>query len=146
MLPWGRHDYSYFLSPSSAELSPFVPTTPFEMFLAVVFVFPSLAFLLYLACVFYSIFCSRNYAEWRSSWSGGGKQQQQPGGRDVYSQIVQESAPIMMEGHGNEVECMVACESGGMLASLCLGGTVRTWDSVTGDLLAHIDRQAQLQR
>ncbi len=48
-----------------------------------------------------------------------------------------------MEGHDNEVECLVACESGGLVASLCLQGTVRTWDSYTGEMLAIVDRQEE---
>ena len=35
------------------ELSPFVPTSPAELFLAFLFAFPSLLFLLYLLLVFY---------------------------------------------------------------------------------------------
>ncbi len=61
----------------------------------------------------------------------------------IFHQIVQESVPILMEGHDNEVECLVACESGGLVASLCLQGTVRTWDSYTGEMLAIVDRQEE---
>ncbi len=56
---------------------------------------------------------------------------------------MQESVPILMEGHDNEVECLVSCESGGLLASLCLQGAVRTWDAYTGELIATIDRQQE---
>ncbi len=81
----GRLDYSYYLA-ASGELSPFVPNTPGELFLAAVFVLPTLAFLLYLAFVFYRCVCSRNYAEWRASWHQQQRAQQQGRG-DLYTQV-----------------------------------------------------------
>ena len=64
--------------------SPFVPTSPWELFLAFVLAFPSILFLLYLVVVLYRCVCTRNYAEWRSSmW------EQQEGDRrqDFYTQV-----------------------------------------------------------
>ena len=51
------------------ELSPFFPTSPGELYLSFVLAFPSLLFILYLVVVLYRCVCSRNYAEWRSSWT-----------------------------------------------------------------------------
>ena len=59
----------------------------------------------------------------------------------VYFQIVQESVPIQVEGHDGDVEVLVACESGGLIASLCLQGQIKTWDSYTGERLTTIDRE-----
>lgn len=75
------------LSPTSSllfgsEMSPFVPTSPGEIFLAFVLALPSITFLLYLVVVFYRCVCTRNYAEWRASWEEGPKQQQ-----DLYTQV-----------------------------------------------------------
>ena len=66
-----------------SELSPFVPSTPAEVFLAIVFACPSILFLLYLMIVFYRCICSRNYAEWRTSWQG----QQSKQSPDIYTQV-----------------------------------------------------------
>ena len=66
------------------ELSPFVPTSPGELVLAFIFVLPSVAFILYLLVVFYRCVCSRNYAEWRTSWEGGQEQRQSS---DMYTQV-----------------------------------------------------------
>ncbi len=57
-------------------------TTPFELFLAAVFVLPTLVFLLYLAVVLYRCVCSRNYAEWRDSWKGDASEN-----KGMYSQV-----------------------------------------------------------
>jgi hypothetical protein len=116
------------------ELSPFVPTSPSELFLAFVLAFPSLLFILYLVVVLYRCVCSRNYAEWRSSWNG--PEHKQFG--DFYTQVVQESVPIQLDGHKHEVECL-SCD-GNIVVSLCLGGTISTWDSYTGEKVAEMDR------
>ncbi len=49
--------------------------------------------------------------------------------------------PILVEGHDNEIECLVTCERTNLLASLCLEGTIRTWDAYSGEKLATIDRR-----
>ncbi|TRY79121.1 hypothetical protein TCAL_05977 [Tigriopus californicus] len=120
-----------------SELSPFVPTSPGELFLAFVFAFPSMLFLVYVMIVFYRCVCSRNYAEWRSSWEGGQSAKQN---HDIYTQVVQESVPIVLEGHKYDVEGLVTDAVGNLMVSLCLEGTIRTWDSYTGEKLAEIDR------
>ena len=66
------------------ELNPFVPTSPGELFLAIVFAIPSVFFLLYTILIIYRCVCSRNYAEWRSSWNY--TKDSKPLG-DVYTQV-----------------------------------------------------------
>ena len=119
----------------SPELSPFAPTSPSELFLAFVLCFPSLLFILYLVVVLYRCVCSRNYAEWRSSWNYGPYDKPS---NDLYTQIVQESVPIELKGHKHEVESLVS--DGNLVVSLCLGGSLSTWDSYTGEMVTHIDR------
>lgn len=46
----------------------------------------------------------------------------------------------MLEGHKYDVEGLVTDEVGNLMVSLCLEGTIRTWDSYTGEKLAEIDR------
>ena len=85
--------------------------------------------------VLYRCVCSRNYAEWRSSWNG--PYDKLPT-NDLYTQIVQESVPIELKGHKHEVESLVS--DGNLVVSLCLGGSLSTWDSYTGEMITHIDR------
>ena len=78
----------------SPELSPFVPASPGELFLAFIFILPSVTFILYLLVVFYRCVCSRNYAEWRTSWEGGHEQRQNS---DMYTQVsVQQNLQISL--------------------------------------------------
>jgi hypothetical protein len=79
--------------------------------------------------------CSRNYAEWRTSWDGPDKSP-----TDIYTQIVQESVPIVVEGHRLEIESLVTNEIGNLVVSMCLEGKINTWDSYSGDKFATIDR------
>ena len=84
--------------------------------------------------VLYRCVCSRNYAEWRTSWYGSEHKQT----NDLYTQIVQESVPIELKGHKHEVESLIS--DGNLIVSLCLGGSLNTWDSYTGEMVTHIDR------
>ena len=66
--------------------------------------------------VLYKCICPRNYAEWRAGWAGdragsagqtggsGGS-----GAADIYSQVVQESVPIVCSGlHRHEVKIILS--------------------------------------
>ena len=81
----------------------------------------------------YKCICSRNYAEWRASWS------QQEKIQDSSTQLVLEAVPLILDGHIQEVECIVT--DGNTIASSCLAGHIKVWDSMTGEQLAHIDRK-----
>ncbi len=71
-----------FFGVESPELSPFVPTSPGELLLACIFGICSVFFLLYAVTILYKCVCSRNYAEWRSSWSIAQDQN-----KDIYTQV-----------------------------------------------------------
>jgi len=66
----------------SSELSPFVPSSPGELFLAFLLAFPSLLFIVYLVTILYRCVCSRNYAEWRATWTN-----ETASKKDVYTQV-----------------------------------------------------------
>ena len=56
----------------------------------------------------YKCICPRNYAEWRASWvadkAGEAGSSGSSGGADIYTQVVQESVPIVCSGlHRHEV-------------------------------------------
>ena len=126
-----KEDEEYFKQ--GPELSPFVPTSPSELFLAFALCFPSLLFILYLIMVLYRCICSRNYAEWRSSWNNP-----EIKAMDSYTQIVRESVPIELDGHKHEVECLG--NDGNIVISLCLGGALNVWDSYTGEQISEASR------
>jgi len=135
------------------ELSPFAPTTFAELVIAFVFATPSILFMLYLLKMLYRCCCSKNYAEWRTSWKDEASANDANGDatkkgscssdrsktlNDIYTQMVQESSLIQAEGHRHEIEYLVTdCNT---IISMCLDGIICIWDSYSGEKLAHIDR------
>lgn len=114
---------------------PFVPTSPMEIFLTSVLCVISIAVVAYMLVVLYRCVCSRNYAEWRASWSGDSEE-----ARDAITQVVMEAVPLILEGHQQEVECLST--DGAVIVSSCLGGHLCVWDSVSGDPLVTVDRKS----
>lgn len=103
------------------------------------------SFVLLSCCLFilYKCSCSRKYAEWRSSWGRRSHRHGDRHRRGMYYEQIRESTPLVLVGHGQEVECV--CMEGRLLASSCLGGEVRIWDSETGECISVIDRQRRVQ-
>ncbi|XP_066601673.1 sterol regulatory element-binding protein cleavage-activating protein isoform X2 [Prorops nasuta] len=112
---------------------PFVPSSPMEIFLAAVLCLISVIVVAYMVVVLYRCICSRNYAEWRASWF------QQEKYHESVTQLVLEALPLVLAGHTQEIECIAT--DGNTVASTCLAGHIRIWDSLTGEQLAHIDRK-----
>ena len=82
--------------------------------------------------VLYRCVCSRNYAEWRSSWGADGQ-----GSADSrHQQVVLEALPLRLAGHAQQVECLET--DGQLVASCCLAGQVRVWDTATGDCVRSV--------
>ena len=103
-------------SPLSGKMSPIVTDPP-----------PPRAPQVYLMVVLYRCVCSRNYAEWRSSWGADGR-----GAEDCQQQqVVLEALPLRLTGHTQQVECLET--DGQLLVTCCLAGQVRVWDAITGD-------------
>ena len=115
--------------------TPFIPSSPMEIFLAAVLCLISVVVVAYTMVVLYRCICSRNYAEWRASWSSS----QEKNSHDSVTQLVLEAVPLVLEGHVQEVECIAT--DGNTVASSCLAGHIRVWDALSGEQLAHIDRK-----
>ncbi|XP_012288280.1 sterol regulatory element-binding protein cleavage-activating protein [Orussus abietinus] len=113
--------------------APFIPSSPMEIFLAAVLCLISVIVVVYTMVVLYRCICSRNYAEWRASWY------QQEKTHDSVTQLIMEALPLVLEGHTQEVECIAT--DGNTIASSCLAGHVRIWDTISGEQVAHIDRK-----
>jgi len=82
--------------------------------------------------------CTRNYAEWRTSWANG----EAAAGVDSSTQVVLESMPLVLEGHPQQVECLTT--DGAVVASTCLSGEVRSWNVFSGECMAVINRRRQV--
>ena len=83
--------------------------------------------------VLYRCVCSRNYAEWRSSWNSS------PDFKfNETTQIVRETVPIELDGHKHEIESLA--NDGNIVVSLCLGGDLCVWDSYTGEQICQTER------
>ncbi|XP_037088902.1 LOW QUALITY PROTEIN: sterol regulatory element-binding protein cleavage-activating protein-like [Pollicipes pollicipes] len=119
--------------PSRSSDSAYVPSSPFELFLMLLLALPSIAFIVYLMVVLYRCVCSRNYAEWRSSWGSDGA-----GADGQRQQVVLEALPLRLAGHAQQVECLET--DGCLVASCCLAGQIRVWDAITGDCVRIINR------
>ncbi|XP_006568073.1 sterol regulatory element-binding protein cleavage-activating protein isoform X2 [Apis mellifera] len=113
--------------------TPFIPSSPMEIFLATVLCLISIIVVAYTMVVLYRCVCSRNYAEWRASWYQPEK------ASDSTTQLVLEALPIVLEGHIQEVECIAT--DGNTIASTCLAGHIRVWDATSGEQLVHVDRK-----
>ncbi|XP_039279240.1 sterol regulatory element-binding protein cleavage-activating protein [Nilaparvata lugens] len=125
--------------PSKTSPSPLLPSSPMELFLAMLLCLTSIMVVSYTVLVLYRCICSRNYAEWRSSWSPSeGVGEEGAGTEDV----VLEAVPLVLSdssGPQQQVEC-VASDGIGLVVSVCLAGEVRCWDAATGELLQTVRR------
>ncbi|GLV41628.1 SREBP cleavage activating protein [Carabus blaptoides fortunei] len=111
---------------------PYYPNSPMEILLATILCVISVVVLAYMMVVLYRCVCTRNYAEWRASWSN--EKSDEP-----VAQFVMEAVPVVLDGHCQEVECMVT--DGSSIVSSCLGGQLKIWDATTGEQMANIDRK-----
>ncbi|TDG49175.1 hypothetical protein AWZ03_004475 [Drosophila navojoa] len=111
--------------------TPLVPKSPMEIFFAVLLCCISIFVLCYTMVVFYRCICTRNYAEWRSSWHESEVPYKE-------TEHILEGVPTQIAGHKHRIECL-ACD-GNYIISCCLKGQIRVWDGRTGQQLASIAR------
>ncbi|KAG1682612.1 Sterol regulatory element-binding protein cleavage-activating protein [Nymphon striatum] len=98
---------------------------------------PSIMLLVHIMIVLYRCICTRNYAEWRSSWHPAHFY------GDQYSQTVHvETLPKTLRGHRQEVECIAV--TGSQVVSSCLAGEIFVWDISTGECLTIIKRHTSI--
>lgn len=114
--------------------TPLYPKSPMEILLAAILCCISVFVLTYTMIVFYRCICTRNYAEWRASWNDTDNATFDP-----KRQRVLEGVPIQVKGHTHRIECLIT--DGTVVASSCLEGQVKLWDTATGEQLSNIDRK-----
>lgn len=115
---------------------PLIPKSPMEIGMVAILCAISVSVLTYTMVVFYRCICTRNYAEWRSSWNDTDRIPL-PSSRRKQQRIL-EGVPILVRGHTHRIECLVT--DGQVVASSCLDGQVKMWDTNNGELIASIDR------
>ncbi|KAF5297711.1 hypothetical protein FQA39_LY12042 [Lamprigera yunnana] len=112
---------------------PLYPSSPMEIFLTTILCIISVVVLAYAFVVLYRCICSRNYAEWRASWFCDKTEENEV-------QVLLEAVPVVLNGHPQEIECIST--DGLSVASTCLGGQIKVWDTITGELIKTIDRRS----
>ncbi|XP_055390295.1 sterol regulatory element-binding protein cleavage-activating protein [Condylostylus longicornis] len=118
------------LSIGTTSGTPLYPKSPMEIFIVAMLCSISIFVLTYTMVVFYRCICTRNYAEWRSSWN---ETEPIPNAEQIL-----EGVPLHLPGHTHKIECLVS--DGQNIISCCLKGQIKVWDVECGDLLLNIDR------
>ncbi|KAH7964703.1 hypothetical protein HPB49_000816 [Dermacentor silvarum] len=109
------------------------PASRAEATLVLALSIPTVLFIVYLFVTLYRCMCSRNYAEWRSSWSNLYQS------RDPDTFLIMDTYPIELQGHSQEIEYMITEDN--TIVSSDLGGDVRIWDSNTGECISILNRR-----
>lgn len=118
--------------------TPLYPKSPMELFFAAILICISVFVLTYTLIVMYRCICTRNYAEWRASWTD--QTAVEEGGTSKRKSVVQNSVPISIRGHHQStIECLAS--DGALVASSCLEGRINVWDVTSGMRVSSIPRR-----
>ncbi|XP_013118065.2 sterol regulatory element-binding protein cleavage-activating protein [Stomoxys calcitrans] len=111
--------------------TPLFPKSPMEIFFAITLCCISVFVLCYTMVVFYRCICTRNYAEWRSSWNESSDFTHK-------TEQILEGVPTQIAGHKHRIECLVS--DGSNIISCCLKGQIKVWDARSGENITTINR------
>ncbi|CAD7012204.1 unnamed protein product, partial [Ceratitis capitata] len=112
--------------------TPLYPKSPMEFFFVISMCLISIFVLSYTMVVFYRCICTRNYAEWRSSWYESSEIQQK-------TEHILEGVPTKIAGHKHTIECLIS--DGSHIISCCLRGQIKVWDARSGENVSTIQRE-----
>lgn len=117
--------------------TPLYPKSPMELFFAAILICISVFVLTYTLIVMYRCICTRNYAEWRASWTD--HEEVAVTGNNKVRNVLQNSLPISIKGHHQSpIECLAS--DGTLVASSCLEGRINVWDVASGIRMSNIGR------
>ncbi|ESO96220.1 hypothetical protein LOTGIDRAFT_239368 [Lottia gigantea] len=124
--------YMHMYDPEQLKL--YYPKSQKEFFITVCFAILTVIVITYFMVVMYKCMCSRNYAKWRTSWNKFKRQ------RRSTNRFIKESIPLVLKGHSQDIECLLADVQ--IIISACLGGELRVWDSNSGELISTLHRNS----
>lgn len=98
---------------------------------------PAFVLIFYAVYILYKVCCSRNYAEWRTSWSQAMKSIWNLNivnlkRRTLDTSLVSDVLPMALPGHSEEIELVATNLESAYIASTCIQGDLIVWDSCSG--------------
>ncbi|XP_070565484.1 LOW QUALITY PROTEIN: sterol regulatory element-binding protein cleavage-activating protein-like [Ptychodera flava] len=110
---------------------PLFKATRWDFWFTIVLAMMSAAFFIIMLVVTYKCVSGRNHGK-----TGSFRYLQSRA--ESYVRKIAETAPTVLKGHIQEVECLVS--DGAVIVSSCLGGEIRVWDPKTGECVTAINR------
>jgi hypothetical protein len=92
----------------------------------------------------YKCVCSRQYAEWRTSWTHSAHKDRLSNG-EQFENLVTEAMPWKFNAHVEEIEFICTNGSDPIVASCDFQGDVRVWDILSGESYTFINRSPKHQ-
>ncbi|OWF39399.1 sterol regulatory element-binding protein cleavage-activating protein-like [Mizuhopecten yessoensis] len=123
---WYLHNYD------AEHIKQLYPKSYREVIITVFIIILGFICISYFIAACYHKLCPRDYGRRKSK----SKQRR----KGMYYKQIKESVPKVLQGHVQEIECVVT--DGHFIISSCLGGQIRVWDSVSGDCLMSIIRKS----
>lgn len=123
-----------------------------EVYILLAFSIPSFCLILYTIYLLYKCCCSRNYAEWRTSWidkiNGILKKEKKKNKRKISKygdDTMFDAVTVKYGGHFEEIECISSCKDSSFVVSHCISGDVIVWDALSGESHTLIRRSPSYQ-
>jgi hypothetical protein len=120
------------------------PWSSGEIFITIGLSVPSIIFMIYVFVLMYRCMCTRNYAEWRASWSHTlrlTKGQSNKRGTN-YEYFNFETNPIRLQSHEQELIHLASNSDTPFVVSSCMEGDIRVWDVLSGECHIYVKRSS----
>lgn len=88
----------------------------------------------------YKCVCSRQYAEWRTSWTRPSSRSDGASNGEHPENLITEAMPWKFNAHVEEIEFICTNGTDPIVASCDFGGDVRVWDILSGESYTFINR------
>ena len=87
----------------------------------------------------YKCICSRQYAEWRSSWNRKGRKSWTTSGEQLEN-LITDALPWKFKAHAEDIEFICSNSTDPVVATCDFQGDIRVWDILSGESYTFIDR------